>query len=92
MLTTTHSGATTAGPEFFTSEQIELAKAKGVKIEKSYSYTMNSEYMANVCPHCNSFVGQFYLFSQFRSLADQGHYKSEFIKAGFHCNDCEIEF
>jgi hypothetical protein len=48
------------GPSRFTEKQIEIAKAKGVKIEEVHSKTMDTEYDSCVCPHCNSFLGDFF--------------------------------
>ncbi len=48
------------GPSFFTERQIDLAKDNGVIIEMVHSKTMNSDYEACVCPHCNAFLGEFF--------------------------------
>ncbi|MFA5997638.1 MAG: gamma-glutamylcyclotransferase family protein [Candidatus Paceibacterota bacterium] len=48
-------------PEFFDKEAIELAGKHGVVIEERYSDTRKESYPANVCPHCDSMFGDFFL-------------------------------
>jgi hypothetical protein len=81
-------GGTTTGPEAFTTEEIALAKSKGVMISQVHSYTMGESYLANTCS-CGTFIGQFYLFTDYFQLADLGEYKSERLTVGFSCFDCE---
>lgn len=49
------------GPEQFTQEEINLAKEKGVLIEKRYSRSLEEWYNANVCPRCGKFHGQLFI-------------------------------
>ena len=49
------------GPERFTDKEIEFASSKGVLIEEKFSGTMQKSYLANTCPKCGSFVGQFHI-------------------------------
>lgn len=48
------------GPSSFSEEQKKLAIAKGVLIETVFSKTMNTAYESCVCPHCKSFLGDFF--------------------------------
>lgn len=57
---TTHG--TYFGPEHFDDNQINKARNHGVKIGLVTSKTLGGEkYMANICPHCGTFVGQFFI-------------------------------
>lgn len=49
------------GPDCFNNEMLTIAKKKGVIIEDRYSKTTSSNSLVNVCPHCNTFIGNFYL-------------------------------
>jgi len=49
------------GPERFTDKEIEFARSKGVLIEEKFSGTMQESYLANTCPKCGAFIGQFYI-------------------------------
>ena len=48
-------------PAYFTEDEIEIARTLGANIQKRYSKTINDNYSANVCAHCNAFVGDFYM-------------------------------
>ena len=48
------------GPSYFSKKQIELAKENGVKIEMVHSKTMDTDYEACICPHCDAFLGEFF--------------------------------
>lgn len=48
------------GPSGFTDKQIKLAKDKGVKIDEVYSKTLDKMYKSCICPHCDSFLGDFF--------------------------------
>lgn len=48
------------GPSGFTLKQKELAIAKGVKIKNVHSKTKDEDYESCVCPHCKSFLGDFF--------------------------------
>ena len=54
-----------SSPADFNEEEIEIAKALGANIQKRYSKTVNDNYFANVCTHCNAFVGDFYMNEYF---------------------------
>jgi hypothetical protein len=63
------------GPEGFTEEEKKIALNQGVIIQKRDSKTMQESYFANICPHCNAFVGQHFLFSEYFVSAVGGDYK-----------------
>ena len=54
-----------SSPADFNTEEIEIAKTLGANIQKRYSKTVNDNYFANVCAHCNAFVGDFYMHEYF---------------------------
>ena len=54
-----------SSPADFNKEEIEIAKTLGANIQKRYSKTVNNNYFANVCAHCNAFVGDFYMHEYF---------------------------
>lgn len=45
----------------FNDEDIKIANSLGANIKQCYSKTVNESYLANVCKHCNAFVGEFYM-------------------------------
>jgi hypothetical protein len=73
---------TCVGPESFTDQQVELARSKNVIIREQHSKTANSNYLANTCPSCNSFIGEFFIHEY---LYDD---KAENIDAGYFCLKC----
>ena len=48
-------------PKYFTEEQINFAKTKGVTLLLQHSKTAEESYIANTCIHCSSFVGEHFL-------------------------------
>jgi len=81
-------GGTCVGPESFTPAEIDLARSKGVLIEPVFSKTRQERYLANICPGCNTFVGQHYLFIDYLSPAGMGYLKHESLKVGYYCDYC----
>lgn len=57
----TKSGHHIVSAAEFNDEDIKKATAMGANIKHSYSKTVNESYLANVCKHCNAFVGDFYM-------------------------------
>jgi hypothetical protein len=53
-------------------------------IAKRYSKTVEDSYMANVCEHCNAFIGEFYMHDYYYSQPDK---EKELSYICFHCND-----
>lgn len=61
------------GPESFSEAEIKLAESNNVIIQMQHSGTMKDDYLANTCPHCGTFSGQFYHF-EILDDARYGHY------------------
>ena len=81
-----------SGPDEFTPQEIEFAKSKGTIIKVHYSKTANEKYLANTCPKCGTFAGNFYLFTQYLQPASVGELPSETYDIGYHCYHClEVE-
>lgn len=69
-------------PADFNEEEIEIAKALGANIQKRYSKTVNDNYFANVCTHCNAFGGGSYI----HEYLDLPHEHE--IDLGYKCLEC----
>ncbi len=82
---------TTESPSEFYENEITIARNKGVKIELKYSKTANEKYLANVCPHCNSMIGDHFLFTDYISRAEFGELNHELIYTDFACEKCYWE-
>lgn len=63
------------GPEAFSQEEKKIAENNGVVIKEQHSYTRVETYSANTCPNCNTFIGKFYLFTEYFEPAEFGEYK-----------------
>ena len=67
-----------SGPEAFRESDLKLAREHGCIIEKRHSHTMDSSYMASVCPRCRAFVGQHFLHHHWGSpteaVVEVGHW------------------
>lgn len=50
-----------SGPETFTESELGFARDAGVLIEKKFSEALNETYLANTCPKCGSFIGQYFV-------------------------------
>lgn len=48
-------------PRSFLPEEIRFARNNGVKIERRFSKIVGKRYDANVCPHCDSIWGSFFM-------------------------------
>jgi len=48
-------------PDGFNETMLKIAKEKGVIIEPRYSKTTDETHLANVCPHCGTFIGEFFM-------------------------------
>jgi hypothetical protein len=49
------------GPDRFTNGEIEFARSQGVLIKEQFSKTIQESYLANTCPKCDAFIGQFFV-------------------------------
>lgn len=67
------------GPESFTAQEIKLAEANGVILKIAESKTAEELYLANICPYCGAFVGQWYFFTGYYAPALYGHLKYEVV-------------
>jgi len=65
------SKGTFFGPEGFNEKQIEFARSKGVLIKQQFSKTLESSYLANTCPTCGEFIGQFFVDDYLDSDGDR---------------------
>ena len=48
-------------PDCFNEAMCEIAKQKGVILQDRQSGTTGETHLVNVCPHCGTFIGNFYL-------------------------------
>ncbi|MCH5176239.1 MAG: hypothetical protein J1F40_10165 [Prevotellaceae bacterium] len=55
------NGSCLLDPQYFNDEDMKIARTMGANIRLCYSKTIENSYFANVCEHCNAFVGDFYL-------------------------------
>ena len=78
------------GPENFSPSEILIAEKAGVILKESYSQTMEKSYLANICPSCGAFSGQFYL-REHKQDADLGHSTFEDYSTGTTACDCCTE-
>jgi len=81
-------GGTTVGPEEFSPQEVDFAKNKGALIKYHFSKTEQRKYLANTCPKCGTFAGNFYLFNQYVQPADCGELDSVKYDIGYHCDYC----
>lgn len=81
-------GGSSSGADEFTQQEIEFAKSKGAIIKTHYSKTAREKYLANTCPKCGTFAGNFYLFTQYLQPASIGELPSETFDIGYHCDYC----
>lgn len=57
----TKNGNRIFSPTDFSEDDVKKATTLGANIKRCYSKTLNEAYFANVCEHCNAFVGNFYM-------------------------------
>ena len=65
------------GPEGFNPQLTELAQQHGASIQPQYSHTQQTTYPANTCAHCQAFIGEHYLFTEYFMSAIEGSYVYE---------------
>ncbi len=82
-------GSSHLAPSGFTNEEINFARSKEVKLKTQYSKTILGNYVANSCTKCDSFAGDFFLFTQYISPAGYGELPFEEFDIGYHCYHCE---
>lgn len=76
------NGREILSPSEFNEEEISIAKSLGVNIAKRYSKTVKDSYVANVCGHCNAFVGDFYMHEYYYLPHDDE------VDMSFKCFSC----
>jgi hypothetical protein len=67
------------GPEGFSAEEKNIATNHEVIIEHRYSGTRQDSYDANICPHCNAFMGQHFLFPEYSTGVMYGDFEFKFV-------------
>jgi hypothetical protein len=74
-------------PPEFNDNDIKIARTNGVILDMRYSKTMKSKYLANICPRCRAFIGEFFLFDDYiiETCYDDNLLKYD---AGFYCKHC----
>ncbi len=71
----TESGDLLGGPETFSEPEKLLALENGVFLKVINSQTAEETYLANICPHCNAFVGKWFYFAHYLTPALYGDLK-----------------
>lgn len=81
-------------PYYFGDDEILFAEEHGVTIRQCYSKTRTESYLANVCPHCNAFIGEHFMIDYIMELCyyDDNEDSSMFekVKMGWFCPKCEM--
>lgn len=67
------------GPESFSEEEIKIAEKHDAIIKMQHSGIRQESYNANTCPHCGTFIGQHYLFTDYFCSAQYGDYPYKLI-------------
>ena len=68
----------------FNEKEIGIANSLGANIAKRYSKTVDDSYMANVCKHCNAFIGEFYMHDYYYASYEK---EKDLSYICFHCNE-----
>jgi len=77
----------TLGPEEFTTEEVKLARSKGVVLQ--HNRIKISNHLVNYCPECQKSTWTQYLFKDFIAPASRNEFASESITIGYFCEHCE---
>lgn len=70
------------GPDDFSNKEKEIAREHGVFLKENFSKTRGEKYLSNTCKNCNSFVGSWYLFTEYYTpalLGDLNYKKVNYI-------------
>ena len=78
-------GGMALSPQNLTEDELAAARDAGAKLEVRHSKTMETEYLANVCPHCDQITGDFFLHD-FWDLASSANT----IAKKFLCPVCDL--
>ena len=68
----------------FNEKEISIAKTLGACIEKRYSNTVKHSYLANVCEHCKTFIGEHFMHDYYYSPYEK---EQDLSYKCFHCLD-----
>ena len=77
-------------PKDFSEEEVEIARSLGAKIELRYSQTRSDNYYANVCEHCNAFIGDFYMYEYYH-LPHENEVDLEYVCFGCAEEDARLK-
>jgi len=77
----------TIGPEEFTTEEVKIARSKGVVLQHNRIKISNQ--LVNYCPECQKSTWTQYLFKDFIAPASRNEFASESITIGYFCEHCE---
>ena len=82
-------------PRDFNEDEINYAKSKNVLLEMRFSKTVNEKYLANVCPSCKAFVGDWYLSDEIIMGVENNYVEKNYIEniqkydLGYYCDICK---
>jgi hypothetical protein len=75
-------------PSGFDENEINFAKAQGVTLEMRFSKTANEKYLANICPNCRAFIGDWFLFDDY-ILENMYEKNIPKYNMGYYCEECK---
>ena len=76
--------------DYFTNEELKFARDNGVMLERRFSNTIKAKYLANVCPHCDSIQGNWFLYMD--PYHDRFNLNKTERQAYGPCDKCSIRF
>ena len=59
------------GPEYFSEKDLKIARENEAIIKNIFGEIVRDSYNANICKHCGTFVGAFYLFQEYFVYKDE---------------------
>lgn len=72
----------------FNRDEVHFSLEHGVNIQRRYSSTTKSSYLAHVCNKCNSFIGNHFLFDDYIVQALYNNIPFDKFDMGFMCSEC----
>lgn len=83
----------TGSPIGFTQKEFELCTRNGVVIRNKFSYTQEESYLANICPHCKSMIGEHFLHTDYFAPATMGELNYIVLPGDYICEgmDCFMD-
>lgn len=79
------------GPKNFSENEILIAHQNGALLEMKFSATANESYLANTCPHCRAWIGEFFLHDYLPNEFDKKSEWEEFL-IGHRCDKCKRDW